>query len=126
MPLGKQDLAFICGKIDQDEFLASLYIKDEAVEVNQYAVQFMTKAELEEIGKNIENLHLNVLADRLLKHAELTKDFRHFQILRFEPYTEIESLDLESVPFLLSKTANLKRYYAGEFHFFLKDQRHYC
>ena len=113
VPLDKRDLAFLSGKIDQDEFLASLYIKDEAVEVNQYSVQFLTKIELEEIGKIIRNLHCNVLADRLLKHADLTNDFRHFQIIRFEPYAEDETLDLQNIPFLLSKTANLKRYYAG-------------
>ena len=113
VPLGKRDLAFISGKIDQDEFLASLYIQDEAIEVNQYKHQFLTKIELKEIGKNIRNLHFNVLADRLLKHADLTNDFRHFQILRFEPYAEAEKLDPQNVPFLLSKTANLKRYYAG-------------
>ena len=112
-PLGKADLAFLTGKIDQDEFLVSLYSKDEAVEVNQYSVEILTKIELEEIGKIIRNLHFNVLADRLLKHADLTTDFRHFQILRFEPYTEDETLDLQNVPFLLNKTANLKRYNAG-------------
>jgi len=113
VPLGKQDLAFLSGKIDQDEFLTSLYIRDEAAEVNQYPVQFLTKIELEEIDKKIRKLHFNDLADRLLKHADLTNDFRHFQILRFEPYAEVERLDLQNVPFLLSKTANLKRYYAG-------------
>ena len=113
VPLGKQDLAFLSGKIDQDEFLTSLYIRDEAAEVNQYPVQFLTQIELEEIDKKIRKLHFNDLADRLLKHADLTNDFRHFQILRFEPYAEVERLDLQNVPFLLSKTANLKRYYAG-------------
>ena len=112
-PLGKHDLAFISGKIDQNEFLATLYVRDEAIEVNQYVNHYLTKAELEEIGEIIKSLHLNVLADRLLKHADLTNDFRHFHVLRFEPYTEIETLDLESVPFLLNKTANLKRYNAG-------------
>ena len=125
-PLGKQDLAFISGKINQDEFLASLYIRDEAIEVNQYENQFLTNTELEEIGQIIKNLHVNVLADRLLKHADLTTDFRHFQILRFEPYNEIETLDLQSVPFLLSKTANLKRYYAGKLHIVLRRQYQFC
>ena len=112
-PLGKHDLAFIAGKIDQNEFLASLYVKDEAIEVNQYVNQYATKTELEEIDKMIRNLPFNVFADRLLQHADLTNDFRHFQILRFEPYDEVERLDPQNVPFLLSKTANLKRYYAG-------------
>ena len=111
--MGKHDLAFIAGKIDQNEFLASLYVRDEAIEVNQYVNQYSTKTELEEIDKMIRNLPFNVLADRLLQHADLTNDFRHFQILRFEPYDEVERLDLQNIPFLLSKTANLKRYYAG-------------
>jgi len=111
--LGKHDLAFISGKMDQNEFLASLYVRDEAIEVNQYVDQFLTRAELDEIGQTIKQLHLDDLADRLLTHADLTTDFRHFQVLRIEPYTENETLDLQSVPFLLSKTANLKRYYAG-------------
>ena len=120
--MGKHDLAFISGKIDENEFLASLYVRDEAAEVNQYVYQFLTNTELEEIGQSIKKLHVNTLADRLLKHADLTTDFRHFQILRFEPYNEIETLDLQSVPFLLSKTANLKRYYAGMFHVVLRRQ----
>ena len=111
--MGKHDLAFISGKMDQNEFLASLYVRDEAIEVNQYVDQFLTRAELDEIGQTIKQLHLDDLADRLLTHADLTTDFRHFQVLRIEPYTEHETLDLQSVPFLLSKTANLKRYYAG-------------
>ena len=107
-------MAFIAGKIDQNEFLASLYVRVyEAIEVNQYVNEYLTKTELEEIDKIIRNLPFNVLADRLLQHADLTNDFRHFQILRFEPYDEVERLDLQNVPFLLSKTANLKRYYAG-------------
>ena len=124
--MGKHDLAFISGKIDENEFLASLYVRDEAAEVNQYVYQFLSNTELEEIGHSIKNLHVNILADRLLKHADLTTDFRHFQILRFEPYNEIETLDLQSVPFLLSKTANLKRYYAGKFHIVLKRQYQFC
>ena len=124
--MGKHDLAFISGKIDENEFLASLYVRDEAAEVNQYVYQFLTNTELEEIGQSIKKLHVNTLADRLLKHADLTTDFRHFQILRFEPYDEIETLDLQSVPFLLSKTANLKRYYAGMFHVVLRRQYQFC
>ena len=124
--MGKHDLAFISGKIDENEFLASLYVRDEAAEVNQYVYQFLTNTELAEIGQSIEKLHVNTLADRLLKHADLTTDFRHFQILRFEPYDEIETLDLQSVPFLLSKTANLKRYYAGMFHVVLRRQYQFC
>ena len=125
-PLGKHDLAFISGKIDENEFLASLYVRDEAAEVNQYVYQFLTNIELEEIDQIIKDLHVNILADRLLKHADLTTDFRHFQILRFEPYNEIETLDLQSVPFLLSKTANLKRYYAGKFRVVLRRQYQFC
>ena len=124
--MGKHDLAFISGKIDENEFLASLYVRDEAAEVNQYVYQFLTNTELEEIGQSIKKLHVNTLADRLLKHADLTTDFRHFQILRFEPYNEIETLDLQSVPFLLSKTANLKRYYAGMFYVVLRRQYQFC
>ena len=124
--MGKHDLAFISGKIDENEFLASLYVRDEAAEVNQYVYQFLTNTELEEIGQSIKKLHVNTLADRLLKHADLTTNFRHFQILRFEPYDEIETLDLQSVPFLLSKTANLKRYYAGMFHVVLRRQYQFC
>ena len=125
-PLGKQDLAFISGKIDENEFLASLYVRDEAIEANQYVNDFLTNIELEEIGQKIKDLPFNILADRVLKHADLTNDFRHFQIFRFEPYDEIETLDLQSVPFLLSKTANLKRYYAGKFHIVLKRQYQFC
>lgn len=124
--MGKHDLTFISGKIDENEFLASLYVRDEAAEVNQYVYQFLTNTELEEIGQSIKKLHVNTLADRLLKHADLTTDFRHFQILRFEPYNEIETLDLQSVPFLLSKTANLKRYYAGMFHVVSRRQYQFC
>ena len=107
-------MEFISGKISSDAFLASLYEKDEQVEVDEYVARYFNKTELKEIELLIKALPINVLVDRLLKHACLTKEFRHFQILRFEPYAESEELDLAAVPFLLSKTANLKRYGAGK------------
>ena len=58
---------------------------------------------------------MEVLEQRILMHANLTKDFRHFQILKLEPYDESEALIIQNVPFLLSKTLNLKRPYAGDF-----------
>ena len=115
MPLCQQDLAFIGDKINEDEYLASLYHRDEKIEINEYETQFSNKAELEEIETNIRNLSPSVLEERILMHADLTKNFRHFQILKLEPYDESEPLDVQKVPFLLSKTANLKRYYAGNF-----------
>ena len=115
VPLCKRDHAFICGQISEDEFLASLYYRDEKIEVNEYETQFSNKTELEEIEKIIRNLSPSELEERILTHADLTKNFRHFQILRLEPYDESEPLKIQNVPFLLSKTANLKRYYAGNF-----------
>ena len=115
MPLCQQDLAFIGDKINEDEYLASLYHRDEKIEINEYETQFSNKAELEEIETNIRNLSPSVLEERILMHADLTKNFRHFQILKLEPYDESEPLDVQNVPFLLSRTANLKRYYAGNF-----------
>ena len=115
VPLCQQDLAYICGKISEDEFLAMLYYRDEKIEVNEYIPQFSTESELKEIEKDIRSLSLSVLGQRILMHADLMKDFRHFQILKLEPYDESEPLDVQNVPFLLSKTANLKRYYAGNF-----------
>ena len=115
MPLCQQDLAFIGGKINEDEYLASLYHRDEQIEINEYETQFSNKTELEDIENNIRNLSPTVLEERILMHADLTKNFRHFQILKLEPYDESEPLDVQKVPFLLSKTANLKRYYAGNF-----------
>ena len=115
MPLCQQDLAFIGDKINEDEYLASLYHRDEQIEINEYETQFSNKTELEEIEKNIRNLTPSELEERILMHADLTKNFRHFQILKLEPYDESEPLDVQNVPFLLSKTANLKRYYAGNF-----------
>ena len=115
MPLCQQDLAFIGDKINEDEYLASLYYRDEKIEINEYEIQFSNKAELDEIETNIRNLSPSVLEERILMHADLTKNFRHFQILKLEPYDESEPLDVQKVPFLLSKTANLKRYYAGNF-----------
>ena len=105
---------FLSGNITGDAFLASLYGKDEKIEIGKYVPQLLTDNELKEIQHKIKALPLNVLADRLFTHACLTKDFRHFQILRFEPYAETEALNLADVPFLLSKTANLKRYSAGK------------
>ena len=116
----QQDLAFICGKINGDEYLASLYYRDEKIEVNEYETQFSNKTALEEIENMIRNLAPSELEERILMHADLTKNFRHFQILKLEPYDESEPLDVQNVPFLLSKTANLKRYYAGNF------QRYQC
>ena len=112
-PLCQQDLAFIGGKINEDEYLASLYYRDEKIEVNEYETQFSNKTELEEIETIIRNLPVNVLEQRILMHADLMKNFRHFQILKLEPYEESESLNVQNVPFLLSKTANLRRYYEG-------------
>ena len=109
----QQDLAFIGGKINEDEYLASLYYRDEKIEVNEYETQFSNKTELEEIETIIRNLPVNVLEQRILMHADLMKNFRHFQILKLEPYEESESLNVQNVPFLLSKTANLRRYYEG-------------
>ena len=121
MPLCQQDLAFIGDKINEDEYLASLYHRDEKIEINEYETQFSNKAELEEIETNIRNLSPSVLEERILMHADLTKNFRHFQILKLEPYDESEPLDVQNVPFLLSKTANLKRYYAGNFKRYQSD-----
>ena len=115
MPLCQQDLAFIGDKINEDEYLASLYHRNEQIEINEYETQFSNKTELKEIENNIRNLSPSVLEERILMHADLTKNFRHFQILKLEPYDESEPLDVQNVPFLLSKTANLKRYYAGNF-----------
>ena len=115
MPLCQQDHAFICGQISEDEFLASLYYRDEKIEVNEYETQFSNQTELEEIGRIIRNLSPSELEERILTHADLTKNFRHFQILRLEPYDESEPLKIQNVPFLLTKTMNLKRYYAGNF-----------
>ena len=115
MPLCQRDHAFICGQISEDEFLASLYYRDEKIEVNEYETQFSNKTELEEIEKIIRNLSPSELEERILTHADLTKNFRHFQILRLEPYDESEPLKIQNVPFLLTKTMNLKRYYAGNF-----------
>ena len=113
VPLCHEDLAFISGKINEDEYLASLYYRDEKIEVNEYETQFSNKTELEEIETIIRNLPVNVLEQRILMHADLMKNFRHFQILKLEPYEESESLNVQNVPFLLSKTANLRRYYEG-------------
>ena len=115
VPLCHEDLSFICGKTTEDEFLASLYHRDEKIEVNEYVTQFSTKSELEKIENDIRNLSESELEERILIHADLTKNFRHFQILKLEPYDEPEPLDVQNVPFLLSKTLNLKRYYAGNF-----------
>ena len=115
VPMCQQDLAFICGKINGDEYLASLYHRDEEIEVHQYETQFSNQSELEEAENIIRNLSPSVLEERILMHADLTKNFRHFQIMKLEPYNESEPLDVQKVPFLLSKTANLKRYYAGNF-----------
>ena len=114
-PMCQQDLAFIGGKINEDEYLASLYYRDEKIEVNEYETQFSNQTELEEIERIIRNLSPSELEKRILTHADLTKNFRHFQILKLEPYDESEPLKIQNVPFLLSKTANLKRYYAGNF-----------
>ena len=111
----QQDLAFICGRINGDEYLASLYYRDEKIEVNEYETQFSNQSELEETENIIRNLSPSELEERILTHADLTKNFRHFQILKLEPYDESEPLDVQNVPFLLSKTSNLKRYYAGNF-----------
>ena len=115
VPLCQEDLSFICGKTSEDEFLASLYYRDEKIEVNEHVTQFSTKSELKEIESIIRDLPLDVLEQRILMHANLTKDFRHFQILKLEPYDESETPNIQNVPFLLSKTLNLKRYYAGNF-----------
>ena len=113
VPLCQEDLAFLSGKINEDEYLASLYYRDEKIEVNEYETQFSNKTELEEIETIIRDLSPSELEERILIHANLTKDFRHFQILKLEPYDESEPLNVQNVPFLLSKTANLKRYYEG-------------
>ena len=115
VPLCQQDLAFICGQICEDEFLASLYYRDEKIEVNEYVAQFSTQSELTEIESIIRNLPVNELEQRILRHADLMKNFRHFLILKLEPYDESETLDVQNVPFLLSKTANIKRYDTGNF-----------
>jgi len=121
VPLCREDLSFICGKTTEDEYLASLYHRDEQIEINEHVTQFSTKIELEEIENDIRNMSPSVLEERILIHADLTKNFRHFQILRLEPYDESEPLDVQNVPFLLSKTANLKRYYAGNFKRYQSD-----
>ena len=118
VPLCHEDLSFICGKTSEDEFLASLYHRDEKIEVNEYFTQFSTKSELEEIESDIRNLSVNTLDQRILMHADLMKNFRHFLILKLEQYDESELLDVQNIPFLLSKTANLKRYYAGNFKWY--------
>ena len=118
VPLCKYDLEFLSGEISDDAFLASLFYRDDAIEADQYVARFPTRTELEKYENLIKKLGYTELADRLLKHAHLTTEFRHFHILRFEPYAEKLSLDPKDVPFLLSKTANLKRYYAGESSYF--------
>ena len=82
VPLCKEDLSFICGKTSEDEFLASLYHRDELIEVNEYFTQFSTKSDLEEIESDIRNLSVDTLGQRILMHADLMKNFRHFMILK--------------------------------------------
>lgn len=91
-------------------------MRDDAIEIKTYIPEFSSSEEAQKYANAIEKLSFQELNERIICHSKLTKDFRHFHLIRFEPYDEIESPDLQNVPFLLSKRANMNRYSEGQFY----------
>lgn len=98
-----------------DAYLASLFHRDYLIELGEYEPSYPTLAEAQKSAVLIKDMKFCQLEKRLLKHAELTAHFLHFQIIRFEPFEEFDKPNLKHVPFLFSKTANIKRYVNGEY-----------
>ena len=100
-------------EIGDDAFLASLYARDDDVELKAYSPEFSTTAEAQHYADIIRKLPFKQLSDRLLRHSKLSRNFRHFQLIRFEAYDEPDIPELKQVPYLLSRRANLSRYAQG-------------
>ena len=114
VPLCKEDHLFLSGKIDGDEFLCSLYNRDMACELKNYSPTFSSIAEAQKALEIVKNLPFDDLKKRLFEMAELTRSFHHFKMIRFQVSEQDDYPDLKNVPFLLSRKANLRRYYAGK------------
>ena len=103
----------MAGKISDDAFLASLYDKDNAIELKNYKPEYSSLEEAQQFADIIKNMPFQQLYARVIQHSKLLKDFFHFRIIRFETFEDSEKPDMQTVPFLLSKRANLNRYYEG-------------
>ena len=64
--------------------------------------------------KLIQDMPFDELKHRLVKHAQLCSAFRHFSLLRLEPFEEKVQPKLEEIPFLMSKKCMMDRYFKGK------------
>ena len=112
VPLQSCDLDYLCGEISDDQFLAILYQRDFDIENETYFPTYPLATRAEEQFQEIKNTSFSVLKKRLIKHAQLLQQFRHFMIIRLEP-TE-EPIDGIEVPTVLQKNIIIKRYEKGE------------
>ena len=107
------DFAFLTGVLNEDEFLGTLFVRDDQAELGENTPVFSKPSCVEGKIKLIQDMPFNELKRRLVKHAQLCSAFRHFSLLRLEPFEEKIQPKLEEIPFLLSKKCMLDRYYEG-------------
>ena len=108
------DFSFLTGDLNEDEFLCTLYIRDDQAELGENTFLFSKPAGVEGKIKLIQDIPFDVLKHRLVKHARLCSAFRHFSLLRLEPFEEKVQPKLEEIPFLLSKKCMMDRYFKGK------------
>ena len=102
------------GELSDDAFLASLYERDNSIELGKYSTEYSSLEEAQKCADIIRDMPFKQLCKRVIEHSKLIKDFRHFQIIHFETYEESENPNMQKIPFLLSKRAMLNRYYEGK------------
>ena len=107
------DHLYLAGNISDDAFLASLYERDNLIELQNYSPDYSSLEQAQNTAEALKNMSFQQLNDRVIQHSKLLRNFFHFRIIRFETFEESKSPDEQNIPFLLSKRANINRYYEG-------------
>ena len=114
VPLTANDFAFLTGDLNEDAFLGTLYLRDDQVELGEDSFVFSKPASVENKIRVIQDMPFDELKHRLVKHAQICSAFRHFSLLRLEPFEEQIQPKLEEIPFLLPRRCMMDRYYKGK------------
>lgn len=112
------DYDFFTGTLNQNEFLGTLFTRDDQAELGKKSFVTPKPEDAKVRIKQIQGVSFQDLKRRLVAHARLCSAFRHFQLLRLEPFEEELQPKLEDIPFLLTKHCMLERYSKGEFEQF--------
>lgn len=114
MPLTTNDFEFFTGTLNQNEFLGTLFTRDDQAELGEKSFATPKPEDAKVRIKQIEGMSFQDLKRRLITHAKLSSAFRHFQLLRLEPFEEKLRPKHEEIPFLLTKNCMLERYSNGK------------